>query len=198
MSSWPFDPLPMFGFDVVMCDPPWPFELRSEKGEEKSPQAQYSTMSMGDIEAMPIGNLVADGGLIFLWCTWPLIDRQAAIMRQWGFVPKTGGAWNKRTPEGKLRWGTGYVLRSVCEPFLIGGLSGRAARGPKLINMVETLAEAVVDGVAREHSRKPDEAYSLLEHLSPGARRADIFSRQSRPGWSGWGDQAVKFDGAAS
>ena len=60
--------------------------------------------------------------------------------------------------------------------------------------MIETMQDAVIDGFAREHSRKPDEAYSLLEALTPGARRADIFSRQSREGWASWGNQATKFD----
>ena len=193
-NSWPFDPLPMFSFDVVMCDPPWPWETYSEKGQAKSPQAQYATMTMADIESLPVGNLVSDGGIIFLWATWPLIDKQAAIMRKWGFEIATGGSWAKRTATGNFRWGTGYVLRSVCEPFLIGSLSKRKARGSSLPNMIETMQEAVIDGIAREHSRKPDEAYSLLETLTPGARRADIFSRQSREGWASWGNQATKFD----
>lgn len=188
--------LPLFAYDVVMADPPWHFELRSEKGEEKSPQGQYKTMSFEQIEALRVGDLLAPGGVLFLWCTWPLIERQAAVMRRWGVVAKTGGAWGKRTSSGKLRWGTGYILRSVCEPFLIGTLPDARVRGSRLPNLVETIESAVVDGLAREHSRKPDEAYALLEALSPGARRADIFSRQRRQGWDGWGWELEKFDGA--
>lgn len=194
---WPFGDLQMFGYDVVMADPPWPWETYSDKGEAKSPTAQYQTMTLEEIQALPMGDLCSDGGLMFLWCTWPMIERQAGIMRLWGFEPVTGGAWAKRTASGKFRWGTGYVLRSVCEPFLIGKMSARKARGASLANMVETIEEAVIDGLAREHSRKPDEAYSLIEALAPGARRADVFARQSRPGWDGWGNQIDKFGGAA-
>jgi N6-adenosine-specific RNA methylase IME4 len=190
--------LPLFSYDLVMCDPPWRWETYSEKGQEKSPEAQYGTMSFEEIEALRVGDLLAPGGVIFLWCTWPLIERQAAVMRRWGVEPKTGGAWAKRTPSGKLRWGTGYTLRSVCEPFLIGSLPEAGLNGSSLTNLIETVDHALVDGVAREHSRKPEEAYSLLEALSPNARRADIFARQTRPGWDAWGNESTKFDGVAA
>jgi N6-adenosine-specific RNA methylase IME4 len=190
--------LPLFSFDVVMCDPPWPWRAYSDKGHRKSPEAQYSTMSYQDIERLRVGDLLAPGGVLFLWCTWPQIECQAALMRRWGVAPKTGGAWAKRTSTGKLRWGTGYLLRSVCEPFLIGTLDGASVRGASLANLIETIDDALVDGLARQHSRKPDEAYSLLEALSPNARRADVFSRQSRPGWESWGLETTKYDEEAA
>ena len=186
--------LPPFSYDVVMADPPWPWEAYSAKGQAKSPEAQYATMTMADIAALRIGDLLAPGGVLFLWCTWPLVDRQAEMMRGWGVKPVTGGAWAKRTSTGKLRWGTGYVLRSVCEPFLIGTLAGSGARGAAIPNLIETVSDAVIDGLAREHSRKPDEAYALLEALTPKTRRADIFARQRRDGWDGWGLELGKFD----
>jgi N6-adenosine-specific RNA methylase IME4 len=194
--SWPFGDLQMFGYDVGMIDCPWPWETYSEKGEAKSPEAQYETMALEDIAGLPVGDLFGDGGILMCWGTWPLIDKQAEIMRGWGFNIVTGGAWAKRTASGRFRWGTGYVLRSVCEPFLIGSLNARKARGSSLPNMIETMADAVIDGIAREHSRKPDEAYSLLEALTPGARRCDVFSRQRRSGWDGWGNEATKFEAA--
>lgn len=187
--------LPLFSYDLVMCDPPWCWETYSAKGQEKSPEAQYGTMTFEEIEALRVGDLLAPGGVMLLWGTWPLIERQAATMRRWGIEPKTGGAWAKRTESGKLRWGTGYLLRSVCEPFLIGTLPKAGVRGASLPNMIETLEDAVLDGVAREHSRKPDEMYALLEALSPHARRADVFSRQVRPGWDAWGNETTKFEG---
>ncbi len=193
MTPWPFAPLPMFGFDVVMADPPWPFELYSVKGQEKSPEAQYRTMPLDEIRALPVGDLVGRGGVLFLWCTWPLIERQAAIARDWGFVIKTGGAWAKRTATGRLRWGTGYVLRSVCEPFLVGTLAGSTARGSTLPNLIETMTDAGIDGLAREHSRKPEEGYRLVEALTPGLRRVELFARQQRAGWAAWGNETGKF-----
>lgn len=196
-GAWPFGDLPMFGFDVVMIDPPWPFELYSEAGQGKSPEAQYRTMSWAAIGDLPVGQLLAPGGVVWLWCTWPAIERQAQILRHWGYPPRTGGAWAKRTASGRLRWGTGYVLRSVCEPFLVGADPRARLSGPGLANLVETVAAAAVDGLAREHSRKPEEVYALVEALTPGARRAEIFSRTDRPGWSCWGDEAGKYGSVA-
>ena len=77
------------------------------------------------------------------------------------------------------------MLRGAYESFLIG------VRGaPRLARNVRS----VVDGAVRSHSRKPDQTYAAAERLVPGARRADLFSRQSRPGWDAWSDEAGQFD----
>lgn len=192
--------LPSSSFDLVMADPPWTWETYSTKGAAKSPTAQYDTMSFAQIEDLQLGRLLAPGGVLFLWCTWPLIERQAAVMRAWGCPQRSGGAWAKRTRTGKLRWGPGYYGRTVCEPYLLGRKPGGqlAVKGRGLANLFETFDDALVDGVAREHSRKPDEVYRALEDAAPAARRADIFARQERPGWFGWGRELGKFDGAAA
>jgi N6-adenosine-specific RNA methylase IME4 len=192
--NWPFDPLRIFGYSVVMIDPPWHFALRSKAGEKKSPQSHYSTMSMDDIASLPVGDLVCAGGVLWCWCTWPLIDQQADIIKRWGFKIKTGGVWAKRTPSGKLRWGLGYIFRSVCEPFLLCTIGDDHRFGDgRTINLIETVADGVLDGVAREHSRKPDEAYAIVEKLTPNSFRADVFSRQKRLGWDVWGMEVGKF-----
>lgn len=199
VTGWPFGSLPMFGFDVLQVDPPWHFDLHSAAGEAKSPQAQYRTMSLDAIAALPMGQLLAPGGVIFLWCTWPLVavGAHVQVMRRWGYEPRTGGVWAKRTRNGKLRWGPGYIVRSVCEPWLIGTSPGASVRGASVCNLVETLADASLDGLAREHSRKPDEVFDLIEALTPGLRRAEIFSRSARPGWASWGDEVGKFPAGA-
>jgi N6-adenosine-specific RNA methylase IME4 len=186
--------LPLFAYDLVMADPPWPWQAYSAKGHEKSPEGQYSTMTFAEIEALRIGDLIAPGGVLFLWATWPLVQQQLRCVERWGLQVKTGGVWAKRTESGKFRWGTGYVLRSVCEPFFVATLPDSGFRGSSAPNLIETIERAAIDGLAREHSRKPDEVYSLLETLTPGARRADIFARQRRPGWDGWGNELEKFD----
>lgn len=189
--------LPLFAYDVVVIDPPWPWAAYSDKGLEKSPEAQYSTLSLDEIAALRVGDLLAPAGVLVMWATWPLIERQSAIMRGWGMPVVTGGVWAKRTVNGNLRWGTGYVLRSVCEPFLIGRLDGAAIARGKVPNLVETLADAALDGLAREHSRKPESFYQLVETLCPSGRRADIFSRQRRAGWDSFGAEADKFEAAS-
>lgn len=171
-----------------MADPPWPWATYSEKGQAKSPEAQYSTMSFDEIRALPVGDLLTPAGVLFLWCTWPLIHLQTRLPEYWGLEIKTGGAWAKRTSSGKLRWGPGYLLRSVCEPFVIATLPRSGFRGASEPNLI--------DGIAREHSRKPEEAYAMLERVLPDRRRAELFGRQTRPGWDVWGNEAKKFDEA--
>lgn len=186
--TWPFSRLQPFGFDIIMADPPWAFALRSEKGGAKSAQAQYACMPLDEIKALPVAQLARGDAFLWLWATNPMLPQALEVMAAWGFTFTTAGTWVKTTTGGKLAFGTGYVLRSASEPFLIGKFgrprSGRAVR-------------SVIMGPARGHSRKPDEAYAAAEALMPGAlRRADLFSRESRPGWEAWGREAGKFDTA--
>jgi N6-adenosine-specific RNA methylase IME4 len=184
-----------------MIDPPWNWEAWSDKGEEKSPNAQYTTMTMAAIAALPVGQLLRGNGVVWVWCTWPLIAKQTRMIEDdWGLVVRTGGAWAKRTASGKLRLGPGYILRSVCEPFLIctaGAGSGHGFGDGSARNLIETIEDKLVDGVAREHSRKPEEAYRLIEDLTPNWWRVDVFSREKRDGWDNWGNEATKFNEAA-
>lgn len=198
--TWPFDPLSMFSFDLVNVDPPWHFDLHSAKGEAKSPQAQYGTMSLAQVQSLPVGDLLAPGGVVIMWTTWPLVavGAHVEVIKAWGLRPVTGGGWAKRTASGKLRWGPGYVARSLHEPYIIASLPDADWNGASFPNLVETLEADSLDGLAREHSRKPDEFYARVEKAWPDARRADLFARQSRPGWSVWGNEANKFDGVAA
>lgn len=175
---------PFGGFEMIMADPPWLYELRSEKGEEKAPQAQYACMTLDEIAALPVSALAADDAVLWLWATNPLLRDAFKIVDAWGFQFKTAGHWVKTTKNGKLNFGTGYILRCAGEPFLI------ATRGaPKTTKSTRS----VITGRIREHSRKPEEAFAAAEKLMPDARRIEVFSRQKRPGWSNWGNEAEKF-----
>lgn len=182
--------LPPLTYGLIMCDPPWRFETRSDKGRQgKSADVHYNTMTMADLAALPVGQLAHADCVLWLWATHPMIDQQIAVMRGWGFRFATSGVWVKRTRHGKLAFGTGYRLRCASEPFLIGTIGN-----PDTARNVRT----VIEGPVREHSRKPDEAYAAAEQLVPqSVRRADLFSRQARPGWDAWGNEAGKFGAAA-
>lgn len=197
--------MPHFAYDFIMADPPWNFRLWSEAGEEKSPQAQYETMSIAEIAALPVGHLAARDCVLFLWTTWPVLldggdlgrrevgdagrSPPGSIMKAWGFRYVTGGAWAKLTVNGRDAMGTGYRVRSSCEPFLIGIAGQPDTPGA-------SRARNLIEGLAREHSRKPEEAYAWAEAYMPHAMRADLFSRQVRPGWDAWGDETTKFGSA--
>lgn len=196
----PFGGLERYAADLIMADPPWRFELYSERGEEKSAQAHYDTMSLDDIAALPVRDLGRPDSVLWLWGTWPLLPAQIEIVAAWGYRFVTGGVWHKRTVNGKSAFGTGYRLRSACEPFLIG-VSGEPETAKSVRNVVE--------GVVREHSRKPPEAYRAAERLVMGeqtfetfraergrdCRLVELFSRESRAGWACWGNESGKFDG---
>jgi N6-adenosine-specific RNA methylase IME4 len=186
---WPFGALAPQSYSMIMADPPWRFELYSEKGEEKSPQAHYATMTIDDIARLPVADLARADCILWLWATAPMLPQQLDVMRAWGFRYVTSGAWVKTTVNGKISFGTGYVLRSSHEPFIIGALGE-----PKC----ERDVRSIVMAEAREHSRKPDAAYQAAERMLPGARRADLFSRETRAGWESWGNEAGKFDEVAA
>lgn len=201
----PFGSLKAGRYDVIMIDPPWPTRMRSPKGEAKSSGAHYGSMSFDEIAALPVSDLASKHCLLFLWCTWPLLfnggdptrhfkDHNPAhspvgeCVKAWGgFRYVTGGGWHKLTVNGKSRWGTGYRARSVLEPFLL-----YVAGEPKNSRSEKNL----IEGLAREHSRKPEEAFAWCERwlLKDDATRVEVFSRQTRPGWDTWGYEAGKFD----
>lgn len=185
LFDWPFGDLDAQSFDLIMADPPWQMQEWSEKGDKsKSTSSKYNLMSLDAIEALPVLDLAAPDCVLWLWATNPMLPQAFDVLAAWGFTFKTAGCWGKTTPSGKLAFGTGYILRSANEPFLIG------TRGaPKTSRSVRSLIMAP----RREHSRKPDEAFSAAEQLIPDARRLELFSRTERPGWSIWGNEVGKF-----
>jgi N6-adenosine-specific RNA methylase IME4 len=181
---WPFEPLPLFGFDLAVIDCPWSFDLYSAKGEGKSAQAHYDVMSLDEIARLPVGQLVGADAWLFHWATAPLLPEAIEVMRGWGFVYVTRLTWRKVTRAGKVRMGPGYVARTCDETVLVGRI-GRPAYAKAL--------PSIFDGVAREHSRKPEEFFKLIEAFAPAARRVDVFGRAQRDGWTVWGRESTKF-----
>lgn len=189
-----FAPLEPESFDLIQVDYPWPWETWSPAGGKKSPSAHYDCMQLDEIASTRPQDLLTSRGVAVFWCTWPLIAKQTAIIENcFGLDIKTGGAWSKRTRSGKLRWGPGHILRSVCEPFVVACRKGHKLRGRSEKNLIETLTDMELSGVAREHSRKPIEMIELLERMTPGWRKADLFTRQRRQGWTAWGKEKNKF-----
>lgn len=178
--------LPPLSYDVLLVDPPWAFRLYSEKGEKKAAQAHYACIATDELAKFPVGQLAAPDCLLMMWATWPMLPEAIDLMKAWGFTYKTGGAWSKRTTNGKPSFGPGYILRSSTEPFLIGTI-GR----PKIHSHS---VRGYIEAEAREHSRKPDEQYDMMEKLcGPNARRCELFARTVRSGWSAWGNETSKF-----
>ncbi len=200
---------PAGGFGLIMADPPWSYEMRSDKGYEKAPEAKYATMPLADIMALPVEALAAPDCLLWLWAVNPQLPQAIEVLRAWGFTFKTAGTWLKRSTRGKVSFGTGYILRSSNEPFLIGTRGApkttRGTRSSVITHDERFTGEwsdvwpngtVTIEASVREHSRKPDEAFRACEELMPDVQRLELFSRTDRSGWRTWGNETGKFGAA--
>jgi len=185
-NDWPFGHLRPLGYGAILADPPWRYTMRGPKGYEKSPEAHYETMNDEGLLSLPVHKLARGDCLLVMWAIWPRLPFAVKVMEAWGFKFVTGGSWIKRTPYGKIRWGTGYTLRSGCEPFLVGRIGEPQGQPRNILN--------VIDAVAREHSRKPPEMRAMVEALTPQAFRCELFAREAWPGNTVWGLETEKFN----
>jgi len=186
ITPWPFDGLMPMRYGAILADPPWAYAMRSPKGYDKSPEAHYKTMSPEAIKALPVGQLAGPDCLLFLWSTFPHLPLALEVMAAWGFTYKTGGAWIKRGKgTGTLAFGTGYILRSASEVFLIGTIGAPAYRSRSVRN--------VIDAVRREHSRKPEEARAMIDRLLPDVDACELFAREPWVGRDVWGNETGRF-----
>ena len=185
-SGWPIPPLQ---FKVMHADPAWTFETYSAKGQGKSPQQHYDCMTMEELiqlkDDLNMDFIMDPNSICIMWATWPMLPQALQLMKAWGFKYVSGGSWEKQSKHGKLHMGTGYYFRSGSELFLLGkrgdpGLPKKAQRN-------------CITAPIREHSRKPDQIYDMIEAMYDGPY-LDLFSRQDRPGWLPWGNEAGKFN----
>jgi N6-adenosine-specific RNA methylase IME4 len=172
---------------AILADPPWPFKTRSPKGEGRSACRHYPTkMTLDEIKAYPVANLVAANVWLFLWVPAPLTPATADVMAAWGFAfSGLALSWPKQNPSGRGWWmGLGHTTRKNIELCWLGrrGHPKRLSRGVR---------ELIVAPV-REHSRKPDEQYERIERFCAGPY-LELFARQRRPGWISLGDELDRF-----
>lgn len=184
MRNWFFGELLPLHYELIVIDPPWDFTLRSAKGEGKSFKAHYKPMKDEDILAMPVGELASAGCLLYCWTTAPRLPFAIKCVEAWGFEYKSFLVWRKVTKNNKVRMGTGYRVRTTGEIVLVATMGN-----PKQTIIPQT----IIDGVARENSRKPEEFYDLCDKIMPSARRADVFARVRRKDWHSFGDELDKF-----
>lgn len=180
-------PLPQVpgGFKTILADPPWRFANRTGKvAPEHRRLDRYSTMTLEDIKNLPVSEVAADNAHLYLWVPNALLPEGLQVMEAWGFRYVSNVVWAKRRkdggPDGR---GVGFYFRNVTELVLFGvrGRMRTLAPARRQVNMIETRK--------REHSRKPDEQYQLIEDCSPGPY-LEMFARYAQPGWTAWGDEA--------
>ena len=171
-------------FGTILADPPWRFQNRTGKvAPEHQRLRRYATMSLDEICAMPVVQHAAEKSHLYLWVPNALLREGLDVMDAWGFKYKSNVVWSKiRKDGGPDGRGVGFYFRNVTE-ILLFGIRGRLRTGPagrRQVNIISTRK--------REHSRKPDEAYGLIESCSPGPY-LELFARDARTGWRQWGDE---------
>ena len=176
-------------FATVLADPPWQFQNRTGKmAPEHKRLSRYPTLSLQEIKDMPVEAIVEDTAHLYLWVPNALLAEGLQVMDHWGFTYKTNLIWYKiRKDGGPDRRGVGFYFRNVTEVILFG-VRGKNARtlqpGRSQENIISTQK--------REHSRKPDEQYEIIESCSWGPR-IELFARGPRDGWVSWGNQAEEY-----
>jgi N6-adenosine-specific RNA methylase IME4 len=172
---------------TILADPPWRFSNQTGKiAPEHRRLHRYHTMKLEQICALPVADLCAATAHLYLWCPNALLPEGLAVMKAWGFTYKSNVVWHKvRKDGGSHGRGVGFYFRNVTELILFG-VKGKNARtlapGRRQVNLLATRK--------REHSRKPNEFYDIVEACSPGAF-LELFARKPRPGWTVWGDSAA-------
>lgn len=174
-------------FSCILADPPWQFINRTGKmAPEHKRLSRYGTMNLDEISRLPVATVSASTSHLYLWVPNALLPEGLLVMKAWGFNYKSNIVWHKlRKDGGSDGRGVGFYFRNVTE-ILLFGVRGKNARtlspGRTQVNYVGTRK--------REHSRKPDEVYPIIEGCSPGPR-LELFARGVRPGWTVWGNQAA-------
>lgn len=173
-------------FKTILADPPWRFQNKTGKvAPEHRRLARYATMTLEEICALPLDKIAAPTAHLYLWCPNALLPDGLRVMSEWGFTYKANIVWHKvRKDGGSDGRGVGFYFRNVTELILFGTRGKNARTLPPGRSQVNYLATR-----KREHSRKPDEQYPLIESCSPGPY-LELFGRGVRSGWVTWGDQA--------
>ncbi len=174
-------------FFTILADPPWRFENRTGKmAPEHQRLLRYPTMTMEEIFELPVNRLAAARAHLYLWVPNALISEGLEVMKRWGFTYKTNLVWYKiRKDGGPDGRGVGFYFRNVTELVLFGirGSMRTLDAGRTQTNVLSTRK--------REHSRKPDELYDIIEDCSPGPY-LELFARHPRKGWAQWGNEEVE------
>lgn len=178
--------LPKKKFSTVLADPPWQFQNKTGKiAPEHKRLNRYSTLDLEDIKALPVDQVTEERCHLYLWVPNALIEEGLQVMKAWGFKYKSNIVWQKIRKDGEPDGrGVGFYFRNTTELILFG-VKGKNVRtlkpGRTQVNVIKSRK--------REHSRKPDEQYQIIESCSWGPY-LELFARGKRKNWTVWGDQS--------
>jgi len=202
------NPLPSGPFQLILADPPWAFRTFNAAGRTPTQKKtfheaedHYPTMPFAEMAALPIAPLAAKDAVLAMWIVGSHCDEALALGRAWGFEFRTDlFYWLKQKrlhPDqydlltgdvAPLPMSMGYYTRKQVEPCWL------FARG-KGLKVLDHGVRQVILAPRGEHSRKPAEQYARLDRLfGTEIPRLELFARNTRPGWSSWGNEVGKFD----
>jgi N6-adenosine-specific RNA methylase IME4 len=174
-------------YATILADPPWQFQNRTGKvAPEHKRLLRYPTMELQEIAELPVSRIAAARSHLYLWVPNALLKEGLRVMEAWGFTYKCNLVWYKvRKDGGPDGRGVGFYFRNVTELILFGvrGSLRTLRPGRTQVNLFQSRK--------REHSRKPDELYDIIEECSPGPY-LELFARFPRPGWHQWGNEDVE------
>lgn len=177
-------------FGTILADPPWQFQNRTGKmAPEHKRLSRYSTLTLDDIKAIPVADAAASASHLYLWVPNALLAEGLSVLKAWGFAYKSNLVWHKiRKDGGPDGRGVGFYFRNVTELILFGvrGSMRTLPPGRRQVNFLATQK--------REHSRKPDEFYEIVETCSPGPY-LELFARHRRENWENWGNEVPEIVG---
>lgn len=157
-------------YKTILADPPWKYG----KGWGYGAGEYYDLMSLEDIKNIPIKKISSKNAHLYLWCPNGMIDKGLEVMKIWGFEFKTIITWVKN------RSIFGYYFKGQSEQILFGVKGKLPPQNRKQVTIMK--------GKVRNHSKKPDEQYEIIEKVSPSPR-IELFARQKIEGWDVWGDE---------
>jgi N6-adenosine-specific RNA methylase IME4 len=158
-------------FKTILADPPW------ETHQKRGAGNHYDLMSMERIKALPVNSLAAEDAHLWLWCINATLRDGYDVAEAWGFTVRSPLTWIK------FHLGMGHYLRNSTEHLLF------ATRGKAPVNFRSQ--PTWINAPIQDHSRKPEEQYSVIERVSDGPY-LELFARRrpsSRRDWSVWGNQ---------
>jgi len=165
-------------FDLIYADPPWRYEFNPT--DSRVVENHYPTMALGDICAMPVGDICIENSVLFMWSTMPKLEEALSVVKAWGFSYRTAIVWNK------VKMGQGVYTRQQVELILV------CIRGEMYSpenDYTKDFRSLVTIERSNTHSEKPSEFYGIIEGLYPDCTKVELFARNQRAGWSSWGNQ---------
>lgn len=171
-------------YSIIYADPPWAYQVWSDKGKGRSAENHYPTMSKADIQNLPIPRICEKDCVLFLWVTAPCLEQGLELIRAWGFTYKTVAfTWVKQNKKSDSFFtGMGYYTRANAEYCLL------ATKG-KILERKSRAVHSVVCTHIERHSKKPNEVRDRIVQLFGDIPRIELFAREYADGWYCWGNE---------